>query len=181
MLPKDFDNSDDYDVTFKPEDRPLDEITEFKFHSKEDDFGNAVKKIYVPMAKKNTVLKVDEFSVSLRCSKFEKGKIESQLPTINYALDDGEKGLVTSDFWDSKKGYTLLFRKMGAGSSDDLLTVLKVYKYLIDNIMDGNISDAKLRSMIQYSWKAGQKEEACKSCEKPSRLYQDQSCISVLF
>ena len=59
MLPKDFDNSDDYDVTFKPENRPLDEITEFKFYSKEDDFANAVKKIYVPMAKKNTVLKVD--------------------------------------------------------------------------------------------------------------------------
>ena len=113
MIPRDFDDNDDYDVKFMPEGGPLDEITEFKFHSKEDDFGNAVKKIYVPMAKKNTVLKVDEIGVSLRCSKFERGKIDSQYPTINYALNNGDKGLVSSDFWDSKKGYTLVFKKMG--------------------------------------------------------------------
>ena len=168
MIPRDFDDNDDYDVKFTPEGRPLDEITEFKFHSKEDDFGNAVKKIYLPMAKKNTVLKVDEIGVSLRCSKFERGKIDSQsqYPTINYALNNGDKGLVTSDFWDSKKGFTLVFKKMGTGSSDDLLTILKTFKYLIDNLMDESISDVKLRSMIHYVWKAGQKEESCQSCGK---------------
>ena len=166
MLPRDFDNNDDYQVTFKPEGRPLDEVTEFKFQSKVDDFGDAVKKIYVPMAKKNTVLKIDEFGVSLRCSKFEKGKIDSQFPNINYALNDGDKGVVTSDFWDAKKGYTLIFKKLGTGSSDDLLTVLKVFKYLIDNLLNESISDVKLKTMIHYSWKAGQKEEACQSCGK---------------
>ena len=68
MLPREINDSEAYDFEYLPKGQPLNVIDSASFKSHDEDFGEAVKKIYKRL-RKNVVICVPEFDVVL-VSKF---------------------------------------------------------------------------------------------------------------
>ena len=161
MLPREINDSEAYDFEYLPKAQPLSVIEQASFKSQDEDFGNAVKKIYKRL-KKNVVLIVPEFDVVLKVTKTIN---QGDYPSVHYAIGDTDVALMTTKLYDAHKGFTLRFVKIKDGEPKHLLLLIKTFKYLIDNIIDENISDAKLATYIQSDLALKKKkEDVCQPC-----------------
>ena len=111
----------------------------------------------------NVVICVPEFDIVLRVAKTIN---QGDYPSVHYALGDTDVALMTTKLYDAQKGFTLRFVKIKDGQPQHLLLLIKTFKYLIDNIIDENISDAKLRTYIQSDLALKKKEDVCQPCGK---------------
>ena len=171
MLPRDLNNSTAYDFEHRPATKPLDVMTEAIFKGDETDFGQALHKIHKKVKIKGVTMKIPEININVRSVKVnnpragkEKGKDDTHLAIVHFSMNDDDIPLVTLNFWDSKKGYTLSLKKTSNGETQDLMVVVNAFKYLIDNLVDNVITDAKLAAYFQNIWDS--KEETCPPCGK---------------
>ena len=118
MLPRDLNNSTAFDFEHRPATKPLDVMTEAVFKGDETDFGQALHKIHKKVKIKGATMKIPEINVNVRSVKVnnpragkEKGRDETHLAIVHFSLNDDDIPLVTLNFWDSKKGYTLSLKK----------------------------------------------------------------------
>ena len=99
MLPREINDSEAYDFEYLPKGQPLNVIESASFKSQDEDFGEAVKKIYKRL-RKNVVICVPEFDIVLRVAKTIN---QGDYPSVHYAIGDTDVALMTTKLYDAQK------------------------------------------------------------------------------
>ena len=157
MLPKDVNDSDYYEFSYWPKNGTLDSMDGCKLEALDDDAVEAFEKIYDNMWKKGTVTTASK--VSLKCTRILRGQGKG----AHFVVDDAR---ILIQYHNTGKKKSLQFTRIKDADSHHLLLAIKLFKYLIDGIMEKSFTGAKYASLFRSASfiERLKKKEFCINC-----------------